>query len=133
ERGIKREYSVARTPQQNGVAERRNRTLIEAARTILTDSKLPTTFWAEAVSTAYTSYFDSPTKNVDNGEPKIADDAQKQVEDGLINENVKEERFADDSSSKDVNAIGRQVNTVSLDVNTGSLKLNVVGPSVSTA
>ncbi|GJU67824.1 putative ribonuclease H-like domain-containing protein [Tanacetum coccineum] len=37
---------------QNGVAERRNRTLIEAARTMLADSKLPTTFWAEAVSTA---------------------------------------------------------------------------------
>ncbi|GKB03349.1 putative ribonuclease H-like domain-containing protein [Tanacetum coccineum] len=52
EKGIKREYSVARTPQQNGVAERRNRTLIEAARTMLGDSKLPTTFWAEAVSTA---------------------------------------------------------------------------------
>ncbi|GKB72225.1 putative ribonuclease H-like domain-containing protein [Tanacetum coccineum] len=33
-KGIKREFSVARTPQQNGVAERRNRTLIEAARTI---------------------------------------------------------------------------------------------------
>ncbi|GKB62010.1 putative ribonuclease H-like domain-containing protein [Tanacetum coccineum] len=52
EKGIKREYSVARTPQQNGVAERRNRTLIEVARTMLADSKLPTTFWAEAVSTA---------------------------------------------------------------------------------
>ncbi|GJT10859.1 putative ribonuclease H-like domain-containing protein [Tanacetum coccineum] len=51
-KGIKREYSVARTPQQNGVAERKNRTLIEAARTMLADSKLPTTFWAEAVSTA---------------------------------------------------------------------------------
>ncbi|GJW00772.1 putative ribonuclease H-like domain-containing protein [Tanacetum coccineum] len=51
EKGIRREYSVARTPQQNGVAERRNRTLIEAARTMLADSKLPTTFWAEAVST----------------------------------------------------------------------------------
>ncbi|GKB33018.1 putative ribonuclease H-like domain-containing protein [Tanacetum coccineum] len=52
EKGIKREYSVAKTPQQNGVAERRNRTLIEAARTMLDDFKLPTTFWAEAVSTA---------------------------------------------------------------------------------
>ncbi|GJR99412.1 putative ribonuclease H-like domain-containing protein [Tanacetum coccineum] len=250
EKGIKREYSVARTPQQNGVAERRNKTLIEAARTMLADSKLPTTFWAEAVSTACyvqnrvlvvkphtidpyelfrgfkpalsfmrpfgchvtilntldslgkfdgksdegffvgyslsskafrvyntrtkrveenlhigflenkpmiegtgpkwlfdidsltqsmnyvpvtagtvsndsagtseensqdcivmpiwkdTSYFDSPTKNVDNGEPKTVDDAQKHVED---------------------------VNTASPDVNTGSLKLNVVGPSVSTS
>ncbi|GJX17263.1 putative ribonuclease H-like domain-containing protein [Tanacetum coccineum] len=37
-KGIKREYSNARTPQQNGVAERKNRTLIEAARTMLADS-----------------------------------------------------------------------------------------------
>ncbi|GKE63038.1 putative ribonuclease H-like domain-containing protein [Tanacetum coccineum] len=51
EKGIKREYSVARTPQQNGVAKRKNRTLIEAARTMLADSKLPTTIWAEAGST----------------------------------------------------------------------------------
>ncbi|GKA13914.1 putative ribonuclease H-like domain-containing protein, partial [Tanacetum coccineum] len=51
-KGIKREFSVARTLQQNRVAERKNRTLIEAARTMLADSKLPTTFWAEAVNTA---------------------------------------------------------------------------------
>ncbi|GJS34303.1 ribonuclease H-like domain-containing protein [Tanacetum coccineum] len=51
-KGIKREFSVARTPQQNGVAERKNRTLIKAARTMLADSKLPTTFWAEEVNTA---------------------------------------------------------------------------------
>ncbi|GKA06179.1 putative ribonuclease H-like domain-containing protein [Tanacetum coccineum] len=51
-KGIKREFSVAKTPQQNEVAERKNRTLIEAARTILADSLLPTTFWAEAVNTA---------------------------------------------------------------------------------
>ncbi|GJW96371.1 putative ribonuclease H-like domain-containing protein [Tanacetum coccineum] len=277
EKGIKREYSVARTPQQNGVAKRRNRTLIEAARTMLADYKLPTTFWAEAVSTACyiqnrvlvvkphnktpyelfrgfkpalsfmrpfgchitilntldslgkfdgksdegffvgyslsskafrvyntrtkrveanlhigflenkpmiegtspkwlfdidsltqsmnyvsvtagtvsndsagtskensqdcivmpiwkdTSYFDSPIENVDNGEPKTADDTQKQVEDGLNNENAEQERFADDSSSKDVNAVGQQVNTASLDVNISSLELNAVGPSVSTA
>ncbi|GJW81531.1 putative ribonuclease H-like domain-containing protein [Tanacetum coccineum] len=160
------------------VAERRNRTLIEAARTMLADSKLPTTFWAEAVSTACyvqnrvlvvkthnktpyelfrgfkpalsfmrpfgchvtilntldslgkfdgksdkgtseensqdyivmpiwkdTSYFDSPTKDVDNY----------------------------DSSAKDVNATGQHVNTASPDVNTGSLKPNVVRPSVNTA
>ncbi|GJY75136.1 putative ribonuclease H-like domain-containing protein, partial [Tanacetum coccineum] len=51
-KGIKREFSIAKTPQQNGVAERKNRTLIEAARTILADSLLPTEFWAEAVNTA---------------------------------------------------------------------------------
>nr|GEX06544.1 putative ribonuclease H-like domain-containing protein [Tanacetum cinerariifolium] len=47
-----REFSNARTPQQNGVAKRRNRSLIEAARTMLADAKLPVTFWAEAVNTA---------------------------------------------------------------------------------
>nr|GEV33171.1 retrovirus-related Pol polyprotein from transposon TNT 1-94 [Tanacetum cinerariifolium] len=51
-KGIKREFSVAMTPQQNGVAKRKNRTLIEAARTMLADSKLPATFWAEAVNSA---------------------------------------------------------------------------------
>ncbi|GJS33859.1 putative ribonuclease H-like domain-containing protein [Tanacetum coccineum] len=51
-KGIKREFSVARTLQQNGVAERKNRTLIEAARTMLADSLLPIPFWAEAVNTA---------------------------------------------------------------------------------
>ncbi|GKF16256.1 putative ribonuclease H-like domain-containing protein [Tanacetum coccineum] len=163
---------------KNGVVERRNRTLIEAARIMLADSKLPTTFWAEAVSTTcyvqnrvlvvkphnktpyelfrgfkpalsfmrpfgchvtilntldslgkfdgksdegtseensqdcivmpiwkVSSYFDSPIENVDN----------------------------DDSSSKDVNAVGQQVNTASLDVNIGSSELNAVGPLVSTA
>nr|GEW24885.1 uncharacterized mitochondrial protein AtMg00810-like [Tanacetum cinerariifolium] len=51
-KGIKREFSNAETPQQNGVVERRNKTLIEAAKTILADAKLPVTFWAEAVNTA---------------------------------------------------------------------------------
>ncbi|GKG39996.1 hypothetical protein Tco_0466773, partial [Tanacetum coccineum] len=59
-----------------------------------------------------TSYFDSPTKDVENGEPKTADDAQ---------------------STKDVNATGQHINTANLDVNIGSIKLNVVGPSVNTA
>ncbi|GJT65100.1 putative ribonuclease H-like domain-containing protein [Tanacetum coccineum] len=255
EKGIKREYSIAKTPQQNGMAERRNMTLIEAARTMLADYKLPTTFWAEAVSTACyvqnrvlvvkphkkipyeifrgfkptlsfmrpfgchvtilntldslgkfdgksdkgffigyslsskafrvyntrtrrvkenlyigflenkpmieengtqgelnagtsdeisqdcivmpiwkdASYFDSPTKDVDNGKPKTANDAQKQVENSSDNKNAAQDKFEDDSSTKDVNAAGQHVNTVSPDVNTGSLKLNAVGPSVNTA
>ncbi|GJX94949.1 agenet domain-containing protein [Tanacetum coccineum] len=52
-KGIKREFSVARTPQQNGVAKRKNRTIIEAAKTMLADLKLTTTFWDEAINTAY--------------------------------------------------------------------------------
>ena len=51
-KGISQQFSAPRTPQQNGVVERKNRTLIEAARTMLQDAKLPTCFWAEAVSTA---------------------------------------------------------------------------------
>nr|GFA93308.1 putative ribonuclease H-like domain-containing protein [Tanacetum cinerariifolium] len=51
-KGDKREFSVPRTPQQNGIAERKSRTLIEASRTLLADSLLPIPFWAEAVNTA---------------------------------------------------------------------------------
>ena len=52
ETGIKQEFSAPGTPQQNGVVERKNRTLIEAARTMLEEAKLPTYFWAEAVQAA---------------------------------------------------------------------------------
>ncbi|GKC84927.1 retrovirus-related pol polyprotein from transposon TNT 1-94 [Tanacetum coccineum] len=51
--GIMQQFSIARTPQQNGVVERRNRTLVEAARTMLIFSRLPEFLWAEAVATAY--------------------------------------------------------------------------------
>nr|GEU80930.1 hypothetical protein [Tanacetum cinerariifolium] len=51
-KGIKREFSVPRTPQQNGIAKRKNRTLIKAAITMLADSLLPIPFWIEAVNTA---------------------------------------------------------------------------------
>ncbi|GJX42776.1 retrovirus-related pol polyprotein from transposon TNT 1-94 [Tanacetum coccineum] len=50
--GISHETSVARSPQQNGVIERRNHTLIEAARTMLIYAKAPLFLWAEAVATA---------------------------------------------------------------------------------
>ncbi|KAJ9548100.1 hypothetical protein OSB04_020643 [Centaurea solstitialis] len=50
--GITHTFSAARTPQQNGVVERKNRTLVEAARTMLTFSKLPLHFWAEVVASA---------------------------------------------------------------------------------
>ncbi|KAJ9547005.1 LOW QUALITY PROTEIN: hypothetical protein OSB04_019548 [Centaurea solstitialis] len=50
--GIQHTFAAVRTPQQNGVVERRNRTLVEAARTMLACSKLPMFLWAEAVDTA---------------------------------------------------------------------------------
>ncbi|KAJ9542321.1 hypothetical protein OSB04_028827 [Centaurea solstitialis] len=51
QKGISQNFSSVRTPQQNGVAERRNRTLIEAARSMLSEANLATQFWAEAVNT----------------------------------------------------------------------------------
>nr|GEX98921.1 retrovirus-related Pol polyprotein from transposon TNT 1-94 [Tanacetum cinerariifolium] len=50
--GITHETSAAKTPQQNGVVERRNRTLVEAARTMLIFSHAPLFLWAEAIATA---------------------------------------------------------------------------------
>ncbi|KAJ9561824.1 hypothetical protein OSB04_006984 [Centaurea solstitialis] len=50
--GISHNFSAVRTPQQNGVVERKNRTLVEAARSMMAHSGVPQSFWAEAVSTA---------------------------------------------------------------------------------
>ncbi|GJY16785.1 putative ribonuclease H-like domain-containing protein [Tanacetum coccineum] len=196
EKGITREYSVARTPQQNGVTERRNKTLIEAARTILGkfDGKSDEGFFvgyslSSKVFRVYNtrtrrveenfhigflenkpmiegngpkwlfdidsltqsmnyvpvnagtiisesvdaSYFDSPSKDVNIGEPKSAADDQKQVEDCLDNENDEKDKSDDDCSPKEVNSVGQHVNTASPDVNTGSFKLNTVDPLVNTA
>nr|GFB89942.1 hypothetical protein [Tanacetum cinerariifolium] len=50
--GIQHQTSVARTPEQNGIVERRNRTLVEATRTMLSAAKVPLFFWPEAIATA---------------------------------------------------------------------------------
>jgi transposase InsO family protein len=52
EEGIKHEFSAPYTPQQNGVVERKNRTLIDMVRTMLGEYKTPERFWSEAVNTA---------------------------------------------------------------------------------
>jgi hypothetical protein len=52
EKGIKHEFSAPYTPQQNGVAKRKNRTLIEMARTMLDEYKTSNQFWVEVVNTA---------------------------------------------------------------------------------
>ncbi|GKC25123.1 hypothetical protein Tco_1027273, partial [Tanacetum coccineum] len=79
------------------------------------------------------SYFDSPSKDIGNGELKFATDDQKQVEDGSDNENDETDKSKDDSSPKEVNAARQHVDTATPEVNPGSFKLNTVDPSVSTA
>lgn len=51
EQKIKRQLSATRTPQQNGVVERKNRTLIDCARTLMIQNDLPHHFWREAINT----------------------------------------------------------------------------------
>ncbi|GKE28189.1 putative ribonuclease H-like domain-containing protein, partial [Tanacetum coccineum] len=80
-----------------------------------------------------TTYFDLPSKDVGNGEPKSATDDQKQVEDGPHDESDEKDKSEDDSSPKEVNAAGQHVNTASHKVNTSRFKLNTVDPSVNTA
>ncbi|GJR29381.1 ribonuclease H-like domain-containing protein [Tanacetum coccineum] len=68
------------------------------------------------------SYYDSPTQDVKNGEPKYAADDQKQDGDGPNNENVEQDKSDDVSSPKEVNVVGQHVNIASPDVNTDSPK-----------
>ncbi|GKC76424.1 retrovirus-related pol polyprotein from transposon TNT 1-94, partial [Tanacetum coccineum] len=56
EEGIEHQTFIDRTPEQNDVVERWNRTLVEAARTMLLASKLPLFFWAKAIAIAYKTY-----------------------------------------------------------------------------
>ncbi|GKB79737.1 gag-pol polyprotein [Tanacetum coccineum] len=51
--GIEHQTSTARTPEQNGVVERRNHTLVEVVRTMISATKVPLFFWAEAIATTY--------------------------------------------------------------------------------
>ena len=70
--GIRRQLTVPRTPQQNGVAERKNRTILEMARSMLKSKKLPKEFWAEAVACAVYISNRSPTKSVLEKTPQEA-------------------------------------------------------------
>ena len=67
--GIAHQSSVPKTPEQNGVAERKNRTIVEAIRSLLSDSNLPKSFWAEALATVTYLNNISPTKAVENSTP----------------------------------------------------------------
>ncbi|GJV55914.1 putative ribonuclease H-like domain-containing protein [Tanacetum coccineum] len=131
-KGIKREFSVARTPQQNGVAERKNRTLIEAARTMLADLKLPTTFWAEAVNNAYYVQNrvskDSPDAGFKpSGEEEKIDSEHLENEDSEV-PNTEEPRVNQEQDESINNT--NNINTVSSTVITASIEDNVVDENI---
>ncbi|GJW61646.1 putative ribonuclease H-like domain-containing protein [Tanacetum coccineum] len=146
--GMKREFSVARTPQQNGVAERKNRTLIEAARTMLADLKLPTTFWAKAVNTACYVQNRNSKDSPDTGFRPSGEEEKKDAKDpgnesgnpteGKDSEvpsteepRVYQEKDDNDSSTNNVNTASNTINTVSPTVNADGIEVNVVDPKLS--
>ncbi|KAL0340718.1 UNVERIFIED_CONTAM: Retrovirus-related Pol polyprotein from transposon TNT 1-94 [Sesamum radiatum] len=69
EEGIEHQTTVSYNPQQNGVSERKNRTVMEMARSMLQEKHLPKAFWAEAVYTAVYLLNRCPTKAVQNMTP----------------------------------------------------------------
>ena len=75
--GVRHEQTVPKTPEQNGVAEITNRTLVESLRSMLADAHLPHEFWAEALSTAVYLHNRSPTKAVSGKTPYEAWTAKK--------------------------------------------------------
>ena len=81
--GVRHEVTIPKNPEQNGVAERMNRTLVETARSILVNANLPHRFWAEALSTATFLRNRSPTKAVCGMTPHEAWTGEKPRVDGL--------------------------------------------------
>nr|GEV59834.1 hypothetical protein [Tanacetum cinerariifolium] len=119
---IIRQYSVARTPQQNKVVEKRNRTLTEAARTMLADSKMPTTFLGEAVNTAcyvQNRTADSPlsttSKSSQDNEFQPLNDGAKKADEDLRKENECNDQREEDSTNNT-----NRVNIVTLNINAAS-------------
>ena len=68
--GIKREFSTPYNPQQNGIAERKNRTIMEDARAMLHDQDIPMHLWAEATRTAVYVQNCTPHKLLENKTPE---------------------------------------------------------------
>nr|GEX83232.1 Gag-Pol polyprotein [Tanacetum cinerariifolium] len=145
----KREFSVPRTPQQNGIAERKNRTLIEAARTILADLLLPIPFWAE--NTDRDAAFDEMEPEFERRKPesevnvspsssaqsKKHDDKTKREVKGKIpvessigyrNLSAEFEDFSDNNINED-NAVGTLVPTVGQISTNSTNTFSAAGPS----
>ena len=78
ENGIHKQFTARYTPQQNGVAERKNRTIMDMARSMLKAKHLPNDYWAEAVNCAAYILNRCPTKAVMNKVPEEAWSGRKQ-------------------------------------------------------
>ncbi|GJT12183.1 retrovirus-related pol polyprotein from transposon TNT 1-94 [Tanacetum coccineum] len=128
EKGIKREYSIARTPQQNGVAERKNRTLIEAAnKTMLADSiSTYNILGQKLVSMLAMGLFELILQDASilmMLQPDLFADVNYRSKNGTH----------DDCSLQNNGTADQQVNTASPEVNTGSREVSTTVPEVNIA
>ncbi|GJZ51603.1 putative ribonuclease H-like domain-containing protein [Tanacetum coccineum] len=130
-KGIKREFSVVRTSQQNGVAERKNRTLIEAAKTMLADSLLPTIFWEKASDNEYIllplMLFNSPlSSSTQSTYDKDADEVPDKGDDDV--KCYANSTNRDSTASPSVSTVGLSINIANKNINTGSPNINTASP-----
>nr|GEU98670.1 hypothetical protein [Tanacetum cinerariifolium] len=139
---IKREFSVARTPQQNRVAERKNKTLIEAARTMIADSLLPIPFWA--MNSDADAAFDVKDNDTEvhvslssSDKPKKHDEKAKREAKGKspidLSIGVRDlsdefEEFSVNNTNR-VNAASAPVTAVGLNSTNSTNSFNAAGPS----
>ena len=79
--GIKRQLTAAFTPQQNGVAERKNRTIMNAVRTVLNERQVPKVFWPEAVKCCVHVQNRSSTTALENRTPEEEWSSKKPIVD----------------------------------------------------
>ncbi|KAI5333494.1 hypothetical protein L3X38_023625 [Prunus dulcis] len=111
--GMERQLTVAYSPQQNGVAERKNRTIMEMAKCMMIEKKMPLEFWAEAVNTAVDVIFNEAAvwdwnaqKECDISIPlneTLTKREEESSDSSLIQEEISEEGHVDpDSGSQDV-------------------------------
>ncbi|GJU87446.1 retrovirus-related pol polyprotein from transposon TNT 1-94 [Tanacetum coccineum] len=120
--GIMQQFSIARTPQQNGVVERRNRTLVEAARTMLIFSRLPEFLWAEAVATSYYPRMDNRRPRISSYSPSSRSSTtrtphrpQRPKKIGNTEEDIKESAIIDSGCSGSGESQKRTLRTSCLD------------------
>nr|GEV65174.1 putative ribonuclease H-like domain-containing protein [Tanacetum cinerariifolium] len=134
-KGIKREFSVPRTPQQNGIAERKNRTLIEAARTMLADLLLPIPFWAATFGSTNPHNTDGDAA-FDEKEPEFEGsklESEVNVSPSRYrNLSAKFEYFSDNNINED-NAAGTLVPAVGQNFPNSTNTFSAAGPSNAAA
>nr|GEV50257.1 putative ribonuclease H-like domain-containing protein [Tanacetum cinerariifolium] len=144
-KGIKREISVPRTPQQNGICERKNKSLIEAARTMLADLLLPIPFWAEAFnkhdidakkpeSEVILSPSGSAQSRKQDDQTKKEAKGKSHVESFIGHKDLSVEfKDCSENNSNEVNAAGTIVLTIGKNTSNSSNPYSASSPSNTTA